>query len=125
MPISQSQLQALTALIYQLRKDWDLPGIRAALTKAATLGTAADVAVAACRCASDLEMATPGLIPQPGQHWQGTTVAKRPIPVMCSEHSGHKAGDCRVCASLAIERPAYVVIPLRPRKRAFVPEEGS
>ena len=123
MPISQSQLQALTALIHQLRKDWDLPGIRAALVKAATLGSAADVAVAACRCAADLEMSTPGLISQPGVHWQGTTVAKRPVPVMCQTHPAQKAGGCVECFKAAVPRADLCPVPRRSKHLVeWVPE---
>ena len=124
MPITTAKIQALTALIGTLRKDWDLPGIRHALGRASKLGSAADLAVAACRCAADPEMRTPALIPQPGAHWQGTNAGRRMAPTMCPEHHAHKAGDCCVCVSLAVPRPDGFVVPKRSKHiKPWVPEE--
>lgn len=95
--MTRSQGEALTALLGQLRKDWDLPGIRAALTKAQTLGSPADVAVAACRVAGNPQALTPGLIPQPGAHWQGLAAGKHIAPVMCPDHPEQKASRCTDC----------------------------
>lgn len=125
MPMTASQGQALTALLHTLRKDWGTAGIAAAIRKASLNASAADVAVAACRCAADPGMRTPGLIPEPGPHWQGTPAGSRLAPVMCNNHPDHKAGGCPDCIAAAIERPDYVVVPLRPRKRAFVAGEES
>ena len=115
--MTQPKLQALTALLHQIRKDWDLPGIRAALGRATHLGSAADLAVAACRCAADPEMRTPGLIPQPGAHWHGTATGKRMAPTMCPDHPAHKAGDCCVCISLAVPKPEGFVVPRRSKHK--------
>lgn len=106
--MSQAQMQALVALLGTLRKDWDLPGIRAAVVKAAELGTATEVAVAACRIAGSLEARTPGLIPQPGNHWQGTAVGARALPIMCLSHSDQPLGRCTVCdtEALAVDHEA-------------------
>lgn len=111
MTLSQSQGQALTALLHTIRRDWGLAGITAALKKASLLGSAAEVAVAACRCAADPDMRTPALIADPGPHWQGLAAGSRLAPVMCNNHPDHKAGGCPECIAAAIERPAYVVVP--------------
>lgn len=103
--LTKPQGEALVALLGQLRKDWDLPGIRAALTKAAPLGTATEVAVAACRVAGNPNARTPALIPEPGSHWQGTTVAARPVPVWCPDHHGQPAGRCGECAAALVPAP--------------------
>jgi hypothetical protein len=126
MALTKSQGEALTALLHQLRKDWDTPGIRAALQKAATLGSPADLAVAACRVAANPEARTPALIAEPGSHWQGTAVGKRIAPVMCVEHPGEKAGHCRECVAQAVPRPADLVIPKRDKhQHQWIPQEAS
>jgi len=103
---TRAQLEALTALLGQLRHDWDTPGIRAALARAAHLGTAADIAVAACRVAANPDAHTPGLIPAPGAHWQGTTAGRRSVPIMCILHPDQKAGHCLKCFAAAKPKPA-------------------
>lgn len=118
MPITRSQGQALAALLHQLRGDWDLPGINAAIRKAAAHGSAADVAVAACRCAANPEMRTPALISEPGTHWQGTVVGTRQAPLMCAEHPTQPARHCADCTALAVPKPAGFVIPARPKLSA-------
>ena len=116
MPMTKSQGQALTTLLHQLRKDWGLPGIAAAIRKASLGASAADVAVAACRCAADPSMRTPGLIPTPGPHWQGTTAGTRLAPVMCSEHPERKAGGCVDCLKAAVPKPEDFEVPQRDRR---------
>ena len=113
MRLNRSQGEALTALLHQLRKDWDLPGIRAALQKAAELGSPADVAVAACRVASNPQAKTPGLIPEPGTHWQGLAAGQRIAPVRCPEHPQQKAAACPDCAEEATPKPDWLVVPKR------------
>ena len=117
MPMTASQGQALTALLHQLRKDWGTAGIAAAIRKASLTASAADVAVAACRCAADPGMRTPGLIPEPGPHWHGTPAGSRMAPVMCSEHPERKAGGCVDCLAASVPRPDGFVVP-RPTRPA-------
>ena len=61
---------------------------------------------ALCRLAENLELRTPAMLAEPGNHWGGTTVAKLAPPVMCPDHPGEKAGACRVCEQAAIPPPA-------------------
>ena len=109
--MTTSQSQALVALLGQLRKDWGLPGIAAAIRKASLGASAADVAVAACRCAADPTMRTPALIPTPGPHWQSTTAGSRLAPVMCVTHPERKAGGCVDCLAASVPRPDGFVVP--------------
>ena len=109
--MTKSQGEALTALLHQLRKDWGLPGIAAAIRKASLGASAVDVAVAACRCAADPTMRTPALIPTPGPHWQGTTAGSRLAPVMCQTHPERKAGGCVDCLASSVPRPDGFVVP--------------
>jgi hypothetical protein len=117
MTLTMSQGQALSALLHQIRKDWDLPGINAAVRKAGSIGSYADLAVAACRLASNPEIRTPALLSEPGTHWQGTAAGKRIAPLMCTDHPDQKAGNCLKCVSEAVPRPAGFAIP-RPYRRA-------
>lgn len=107
--INRSQGEALVALLGQLRKDWDLPGIRAAVQKSGDLGNAVDISVAACRLAGNHDAKTPGLLPMPGNHWQGTTVATKPVPKNCDEH-GEPLGRCTGCDTVAqdVDHQAWV-----------------
>jgi len=113
MTLSQSQGQALTALLHTIRKDWGLAGITAALKKASPLGSAAEVAVAACRCAANPDMRTPALIADPGPHWLGLAAGSRLAPQMCVTHPEQKAGACAECFKAAVPRPADFVVPRR------------
>ena len=123
MPLSQSQGQALTALLHTIRHDWGLPGITAALKKASPLGSAAEVAVAACRCAADPDMRTPGLIPTPGLHWHGLAAGSRLAPVMCVTHPDEKAGSCPGCIAASVPMPDGFAAPKRDRHvHEWVPE---
>jgi hypothetical protein len=106
MRITQAQAQALASFISRVRTDWDHPGVVAAITKAAPLGTPADIGTALCRLAANAELRTPAILADPGTHWADTTVAKRTPPVMCPEHSTEKAGACRVCIARATPPPA-------------------
>jgi len=115
MPMSKSQGEALTALLHQLRRDWGLAGIAAAVRKASLNASATDVAVAACRCAANLEMRTPALIAGPGPHWQGTPAGTRLAPVMCVEHPAEPAGRCLTCHELARPKPDGFTVPKRDR----------
>ena len=126
MSLSQSQGQALTALLHTIRRDWGLAGITAALKKASPLGSAAEVAVAACRCAANPDMRTPALIADPGPHWQGLAAGSRLAPVMCTEHPEQKAGSCAECFKAAVPRADLCPVPRRSKhKPVFIPEETS
>lgn len=98
--MNRSQGEALVALIHQLRKDWDPPGIRAAIQKAQHLGPACDIAAAACRLAANPDARTPALLPEPGTHWQGTSTGQRPAPLMCPDHPQHRLTRCPDCQAL-------------------------
>ena len=126
MPLSQSQGQALTALLHTIRRDWGLAGITAALKKASPLGSAAEVAVAACRCAANPDMRTPALIADPGPHWLGLAAGSRLAPVMCVAHPARKAGGCPECFKAAVPRADLCPVPRRDRHvHEFIPEERS
>ena len=123
MPLSQSQGEALTALLHTIRRDWGLAGITAALKKASPLGSAAEVAVAACRVAANEGIRSPSLIADPGPHWQGLAAGSRLAPIMCVTHPEQKAGSCQKCTDLAVPKPDGFKIPKRSHhKKAWVSE---
>jgi len=124
--LTAAQGQALVALLGQLRKDWGLAGITAALKKASLLGSAAEVAVAACRCAANPDMRTPALIADPGPHWQGLAAGSRLAPVMCVTHPEQKAGSCAECVKAAVPRADLCPVPRRSKHvHEWTPEEES
>jgi hypothetical protein len=126
MPLNQSQGQALTALLHTIRRDWGLAGITAALKKASPLGSAAEVAVAACRVAANEGIRSPSLIADPGPHWQGLAAGSRLAPVMCVTHPEQKAGSCAECFKAAVPRADLCPVPKRSKHLIpFVPEEES
>lgn len=96
MSITKAQAQALATFVSRIRDDWDHPGIVAAIEKAATLGTPAEIGTALCRLAANEEHRTPAFLPEPGQHWRDTSVASRVWPVMCEMHPGVRASRCDI-----------------------------
>jgi hypothetical protein len=123
MPLSQSQGQALTALLHTIRRDWGPAGITAALKKAALLGSAAEVAVAACRVAANEGIRSPSLIADPGPHWLGLAAGSRLAPQMCVTHPEQKAGSCRECFKAAVPRADLCPVPRRSKHIVeWVPE---
>jgi hypothetical protein len=96
MHIDHTQATALAAFVGRIRPDWDHPGIVAAIGKARSLGSAAAVGAALCRLAENLELRTPAMLAEPGNHWGGTSVASRQAPSMCPDHPTEKAGACLV-----------------------------
>jgi len=122
--LTAAQGQALVALLGQLRRDWGLAGITAALKKASPLGSAAEVAVAACRVAANPDMRTPALIADPGPHWQGLAAGSRLAPQMCMTHPEQKAGSCPECFKAAVPRADLCPVPKRDKHvHPFIPEE--
>lgn len=102
--MTRAQGVAIATAVQQVRPEWDHAGILAALEKASTLGTPAEVAAAAFRLAGDLKVRTPGMLAQPGKHWRapaegGPTVSV--IQTRCGEHPAHTAARCPECPSLA------------------------
>ncbi len=93
------QTKVLVAQIHQLRHEWDTPGILAAVEACDGKGFPyGDTVKAAVNLAVNPEARTPGLLPLPGTHWQGTrSVAGRLAPVMCPDHPDHEAGGCPQC----------------------------
>lgn len=94
------QASHLAELLHLLRRDWDLPGVRAALAKADRMGTPPEVAIAAIRCAANRAARSPGIIPADGGHWRDTLRAGQPQTVRpertkCEHQSAYL--DCDEC----------------------------
>lgn len=95
--LTRTQGQRLVELAHLLRPEWDIPGIESAVRKAAEHASAVDVAIATMRVVANDEAETPGLIPKPGAHWQGTKSGSNMPPTMCGLHPDHPALRCPVC----------------------------
>ena len=106
--ITRNQGQRLCELIHLLRPDWHLPGIEAAIRKAADDTNPFDVSVAAIRAASDPQARTPGIIPGPGPHWAQTEKGRRLPPTRCHEHPEHSVLRCPECAQITPASPDQI-----------------
>lgn len=126
--MTRAQTVAVATAVQQCRPEWDHAGIVAALEKASTLGTPAEVAAAAFRLAGNLQARTPGMLHQPGAHWSVPTQGGPTVSVIqtrCGEHPAHPASRCPECPSPAdvarvdhAARAAEVRAALRATKRS-------
>ena len=81
----------LAELVHRIRPQWDVPGILAALEKAAAKGGISDVVLAAVDAALDPEASTPGVIP----HRVGVYVPKAAQkPRTAPRTPGRVCGTC-------------------------------
>ncbi len=106
--LTANQGKRLCELIRLLRPDWDLPGIEAAVRKAATDATATDVCAAAVRAAANDAARTPGLIPQPGPHWAQTAHGQHYVHPRCGLHPEHLAARCPACQAATPATPEQI-----------------
>ena len=98
--MTRAQGVAIATAVQQVRPEWDHAGILAALEKASTLGTPAEVAAAAFRLAGNLQVRTPGMLAQPGKHWRAPAEGGPTVSVVvtrCGEHPEHPAARCPAC----------------------------
>ena len=111
--MTETQAQALAALIVRLRAAddmpaWDNAGILAKLREAAPTASSWDLARAALNLAENRDLRTPGVLPQPGPHWSkpdGSKPARRGDHTMrCPEH-GQPYLRCTECAAVKSEPP--------------------
>ena len=117
--MTETQAQALAALIVRLRAAddmpaWDQPGILAKLREASATSSSWDLARAAINLAENRDLKTPGVLPKPGDHWlrpDGTKAARRgDHGVRCPDpdHGGERM-PCGQCASNTGAPPAEVL----------------
>ncbi len=98
--MTRAQGVAIATAVQQVRPEWDHAGILAALEKASTLGTPAEVAAAAFRLAGNLQVRTPGMLAQPGAHWKAPAEGGPTVSVVvtrCGDHPEHPAARCPAC----------------------------
>lgn len=67
--ISSTQAQYLAQLTHALRPDWDVPGIRAAISRARHRAPADDIALALIRLTRRDDLRTPAILAEDGPHW--------------------------------------------------------
>ena len=82
---SSFTLDCIAELVVMTRPAWDLTTVRAVLMSHAGQVDGADLAVAAIRCAADLNYLTPKAIGWRGPHWSdlATTPAEAQNPKRC------------------------------------------
>ena len=125
---TDNELQRLAMAANAIRPEWPVRSLVTLLTKHAARPYR-DLAVALAWIATDAQTKTPARLAEAGPWWTATSMTEGAGPTQsrmrCPDHGANHAGHCPECIAAAIDRPAYVVIPLRPRKRAFVPEEPA
>jgi hypothetical protein len=107
--ITDDQIRPLAQLVSLLagEKQWDVVGVRAALVTARRKASAADLAVAAIRCAVNPDARTPAVIGMDGPHWVAMPFAggRETRPAKCATHGiavRVTDGRCTGCLADAI-----------------------
>lgn len=94
--------QPLAQLVACIRRDWDVQGIRAAISKARHRGTPLEIADALLRLAAKADLKTPAMLASDGAHWGTPTTVPTPRQPRC-QVDGHEhelaPPHCRICAS--------------------------
>jgi hypothetical protein len=126
MTITQTQAQALATFAARIRDDWDQPGILAAIQKAQSLGSPAQIGRALMALAENRELRTPALLASPGKHWVqdgepvGPNVSHN---VRCPEHPIN-FHPCPQCAAKKCEpTPDYLEAKAALAARRPIPTE--
>lgn len=92
----------LAAYVASIRRDWDMPGIRANISKARHRGTPLQIGTALLRLAANPDLRSPGMLADDGAHWGTPTVTptiRQPrCPILGHEHE-LAAPHCRTCRS--------------------------
>lgn len=106
-------LDAIASAVHARRPDWDFPGIKASLGKAAAIaGNSSDlidVGIAALKATQRRDRTSPSVIAEPGTHWAGTdTAAAITPPRPCPNHPAEPAHACRQCRREATPMPDHV-----------------
>lgn len=129
------QSQRLAELAHLIRKDWDVPGIAAAIRNAAK-APAAEVASALFALAADPNVKTPALLPQRGHWWPTGEAMSGPAVsynVPCPEHAS-QIMPCRECANQVTPAPpgfaaevraSLAAVPRTNQQRKAIREEAS
>lgn len=118
MSLTQTQGQRLCELIHLLRKDWDIPGIAAAI-RAVDIAPPAQIAAAALAYTANPDNRTPGGIPKPGPHWRFLEAGAHRAPTMCGAHPAHRAIACPECDQMPVASPEHIAaVRLRMRQQA-------
>jgi hypothetical protein len=98
-----SPLAALAASLHHLTKpaqEWDVPGVRAAISKSRHRGTPNEVTRALLKLAAKPDLRTPAMLAEDGAHWGTATVIPAATQARCPlpGHEHELASNCRSCA---------------------------
>ena len=124
---TDNELQRLAMAGNALRPEWPIRSLLTLLTKHAARPYR-DLAVALAWIATDARTKTPARLAEAGPWWTATSMTEGQGPsqsrMRCPDHERHHAGHCPDCIAAAVDRPTYVVVPIR-SKHVFVPGEAS
>ena len=106
----------LAMLVASIRRDWDFPGIRTAISKARHRGTPLEIATALHKLAAKTDLRTPAILADDGAHWGTPTTVPTARQARCTL-DGHEfelaPPYCRICRSEQIAAaPAQVTAPV-------------
>lgn len=124
--LTESQGRALAALVAEMRPEWGVAGVWAALGKARSRGTGWAVAHAALYCAADPAVRTPALIAEAGPHWTRGVDAPSPANVARCPMPGHSSFPAHACGSCRSEQLAAddeLAAALLEQRQAGAPSE--
>lgn len=115
----------LAALVASIRRDWDFPGIRTAISKARHRGTPLEIATALLKLAAKSDLRTPAILADDGAHWGTPTSVPTARQARCTE-DGHESElappYCRICRSEQIAATASDLVMAVP---AVTPRDAS
>lgn len=115
--ISDDQARGLAAFVAGIHPGWDVPGIRAAISKARHRAPAHEVGIALIRYAMRSDLRTPGMFHEDGAHWHATGQAGAASATFerCTVdgHQSYPAWNCGACRVDALEptEPVSLVLP--------------
>ena len=125
---TDNEVQRLAMAANAIRPEWPVRSLVTLLTKHGTRPYR-DLAVALAWIATDARTKTPARLAEAGPWWTATSMTEGQGPsqsrMRCPDHPEQKAGGCMACFKASVPRPDGFVVPLRPRKRAFIPESEA
>ncbi|MCL2089876.1 MAG: hypothetical protein FWH11_01400 [Micrococcales bacterium] len=104
--ITESQAQALAALMTALRPDWDIPGCRTAIHAARHRGPAVEIVHAAVELTKRDDLKTPTVLAKDGKHWPSGTPKRddhRFERCQVLGHGSYPASNCGACRVDSVE----------------------
>jgi hypothetical protein len=118
--ITPDQARALATLIHELRPDWTIPGISAALWNARDRSDEWTLALTAIRAARTATNRTPAVIAMDGPHWTDGKAKVGDVSPLhfarCTQpgHTSYPAWNCGACRADGLETERLDQAPRTP-----------